>query len=522
MQIFGFEFYLSILVGCIYLAGGYLLATGPVRRRHGWSETPPTARQTTCFMAAVALIFFSLNGPLHRLSDDYLFSAHMVQHMLVMLLMPPLLIAGLPHWLIRAGLRQRPVALIARFLTHPVTAFVAYNVVFIGWHFPRMYNAALINHNLHIVQHISFMAVSVMMWWPVVNPVKELEVLPTGPLLILYVFVFGIPATALSAMLTLSDSVFYPWYALAPRVTSLSALDDQRLGGLIMWVPGMLIFWTAMTIVFFRWTKDEYRSWGRGSAGVLLAVGASSLGGGALEAQTPSAASPQAGRPPFRAETELGASLFFGNTEQLTVTHRGDVGRADERIEVGLGWTVAYGEATDIDGATAVSRRDWAATGSMDWLTSPRFSPFLFGSLEYSLQKRIDQRFSGGAGGKVNFIRSERSQVDLSGAVLAERTVARDAEGQDADLLARWSIRGRARRSFDNGRLTLGTTILYVPAFRDPADFTLNSTTALSVALSQRVALRLSLLDSYDSGATKRGARTNNDGQVTFSVVAQR
>ena len=262
MQIFGFEFYLSILIGCIYLAGGYLLAVGPARRRYGWSPEPASPGRITAFLLAVALIFLSLNGPLHRLSDDYLFSAHMVQHMLVMLVMPPLLIAGLPDWLIRAGLRVRGVRLVARVLTHPVVAFVAYNAVFIGWHFPGMYNWALINHNAHILQHLMFMGVSVMMWWPVVNPVEELEVIPTGPLLILYVFVFGIPATALSAILTLSDTVFYPWYAMAPRVTGLSALDDQRLGGLIMWVPGMLIFWTAMTVVFFRWTKDEYRDWG--------------------------------------------------------------------------------------------------------------------------------------------------------------------------------------------------------------------------------------------------------------------
>lgn len=262
MSIFGFEFYLSILVGCIYLAGGWLLAVGPARRRWGWSDVPPTRRQTAAWMTAVVLIFLSLNGPLHRLSDDYLFSAHMVQHMLVMLLMPPLLIGGLPPWLIRAALRVNWVKAMARFLTHPVTAFVAYNVVFIGWHFPGMYNWALINHNAHILQHLMFMAVAVMMWWPVVNPVKELQVIPTGPLLILYIFAFGIPATALSAILTLSDRVFYPWYAMAPRITSLSALDDQRLGGLIMWVPGMLIFWVAMSIVFFRWTKDEYRTWG--------------------------------------------------------------------------------------------------------------------------------------------------------------------------------------------------------------------------------------------------------------------
>ena len=79
----------------------------------------------------------------------------------------------------------------------------------------------------------------------------------------MYIFAFGIPTTVVSAFITLSDSVFYPWYEVAPRVSSLSPLEDQRLGGLIMWIPGMLIFWVGITAVFFRWTKDEYGSWGK-------------------------------------------------------------------------------------------------------------------------------------------------------------------------------------------------------------------------------------------------------------------
>jgi len=235
---------------------------GPARRRYGWSQEPASAWQKTAYLTAVALIFLSLNGPLHRLSDDYLFSAHMFQHMLVMLIMPPLLIGGLPPWLIQAALRNRVVLRVAKVLTHPAVAFVAYNVTFIGWHFPGAYNLALVNHNVHILQHLMFMAVAVMMWWPIVNPVEELEVIPTGPLLMGYVFAFGIPTTALSAIITLSDRVFYPWYAVAPRITSLSPLDDQRLGGLLMWIPGMMVFWIAISVVFFRWTKDEYRNWG--------------------------------------------------------------------------------------------------------------------------------------------------------------------------------------------------------------------------------------------------------------------
>jgi putative membrane protein len=261
MDIFGFEVFPSILIGCIYLLGAWWLLTGPARRRYGWSDEAPGRWRTASWVTAVLIIFFSLNGPLHEWADGYLFSAHMVQHLLLMLIMPPFLIWGLPPWLIRKAIELRPVFLSARVLTHPVVAFVAYNVVFIFWHFPDMYNRALMDHTVHIVQHLSFMAVAVMMWWPVMNPVKELQRIPDGILLMGWIFLFGIPGTIVSALITLSNDVLYTWYAAAPRITALSPLDDQRLGGLIMWIPGMLVFWVAISAVFFRWTKEEYASW---------------------------------------------------------------------------------------------------------------------------------------------------------------------------------------------------------------------------------------------------------------------
>jgi putative membrane protein len=212
-------------------------------------------------VGGVLIIFFSLNGPLHEWADGYLFSAHMVQHLLLMLIMPPLLIWGMPPWLIRKALEVRAVFVAGRALTHPVVAFVVYNGVFIFWHLPEMYNWALMDHTVHIVQHLTFMAAAVMLWWPIVSPVEELRRIPDGPLLMGWIFLFGIPGTIVSALITLSDGVLYTWYAAAPRITGLSPLDDQRLGGLIMWIPGMLIFWIAITAVFFRWTSEEYRSW---------------------------------------------------------------------------------------------------------------------------------------------------------------------------------------------------------------------------------------------------------------------
>ncbi len=259
----GFELHLSVIVGCAYLAGVYVLAVGPARRRFAWWSRGPGTWRAASYFLAVGIIFFTLNGPLHTLSDDYLFSAHMVQHLLLMLVMPPFLIMGLPPWLIQRAMRRQWVLKVGRLLTHPLVSFTAYNLVFIGWHLPRMYNWALTNHDVHIIQHLMFMAVAVMMWWPVVAPVPELERIPTGPLLMMYVFAFGIPSTVVAALITLSDEVVYTWYELAPRLTSLTPLEDQRLGGLVMWIPGMLIFWVGITAVFFRWTKGEYAEWKR-------------------------------------------------------------------------------------------------------------------------------------------------------------------------------------------------------------------------------------------------------------------
>ena len=258
-----FELHPSVLIGCVALGAVYAWAVGPLARRHEWVDVRAERRRAVAWGAALVLVFLALDGPLHELSDEYLFSAHMAQHMVLMLIVPPLLIYAVPPALIRRAVRAEGVRRLGRILTHPAVAFVAYNLVFIGWHFPAAYNAALENHDLHIVQHLMFMATSVMMWWPVLAPIVELERIPDGPLVMMYVFALGIPSTILSAFITMSDRVFYPFYAAAPRISPLDPLQDQRLGGLLMWIPGMLIFWVAITAVWFRWTRDEYAEWRR-------------------------------------------------------------------------------------------------------------------------------------------------------------------------------------------------------------------------------------------------------------------
>lgn len=247
----------STLIGSVLLLGAYFAAIGPLRRKYDWAERVEPW-QPICFTTGILILFGVLNGPIHELSDFYLFSAHMVQHLLLTMVMAPLMLVGTPDWLWRAIIRNTVGFNAARLITSPLIAFGIYNVVFSGWHFPMLYNWALENHTVHIIQHLMFIAAAMFMWWPVVEPLPEISRLIT-PLRMVYLFAVSIPMSVVSALITLSEGVLYPWYNDAERVFSLTAIEDQQLGGLIMWVPGALIFWVAISILFYRWATSENR-----------------------------------------------------------------------------------------------------------------------------------------------------------------------------------------------------------------------------------------------------------------------
>jgi putative membrane protein len=124
------------------------------------------------------------------------------------------------------------------------------------WHLAPYYDLMMRNHDVHIATHLMFMVTATLLWWPVISPVPELPRLGYG-LGMLYLFLVGIPMQLVAAMITLSDSVLYPWYAVAPRTWNLSPLDDQQLGGLLMWVPGNLWMFLAIGVLFFVWARES-------------------------------------------------------------------------------------------------------------------------------------------------------------------------------------------------------------------------------------------------------------------------
>jgi putative membrane protein len=250
----GWSLHPSVLIGTGLLGALYFWGIGPLRRRLGLGP-PPAAWQVASFLGGLLVLLFSLNGPMHDLSDYYLFSAHMVQHLLLTLLLPPLLIAGTPGWLLRPLLQHPAVRAVARFLTKPVVAALLYSATIAVWHLTPFYELMMRNHDVHIATHLMFIVAATILWWPVMSPAPELPRLPYG-MGMLYLFLVGIPMQFVAAMITLSDQVLYPWYSVAPRTWGLTPLEDQQLGGLLMWVPGNLWMFLAIGVLFFMWARE--------------------------------------------------------------------------------------------------------------------------------------------------------------------------------------------------------------------------------------------------------------------------
>lgn len=245
--------HLEVVIAAALLAGAYVAAWRAGRE-------PVQPGRAAAFTAASVALVAVLNGPIHDLAERGLFSAHMVQHLVLTLVIPPLLLAGTPAFmadgLLAPLLARRVTRSIARTITRPLVALGAWTVALFVWHLPGPYAAALGSHAMHFVQHAALLSTAVLAWWPVASPSRRLPALPYAAQ-ILYLFAFGMPMTIVAAMITGAEHVLYPFYTPAPQAAALAPLEDQRLGGIIMWVPAGVVPLVAFTAVFFRWVIAE-------------------------------------------------------------------------------------------------------------------------------------------------------------------------------------------------------------------------------------------------------------------------
>lgn len=234
----------SILIGTMLFVGVYLGASGPFRSRFQ-SPEKIVPRQILWFLFGIGIIFFALVSPLDAIGDRYLFSAHMLQHMLLMVVAPPMLLLGTPGWMLRPLLSDPVIMRAAKTLTLPPVAFFLFNADLVIWHIPFLYEATLQNEVIHILEHLSFIATGVLNWMPMLSPLPEL---PRLPYLwqIVYLILDSVPMMALGWFFVSASTVIYPTYAAAPHVFALYGLNDQLLGGLMMVMPIGMIYVGAL------------------------------------------------------------------------------------------------------------------------------------------------------------------------------------------------------------------------------------------------------------------------------------
>lgn len=243
----------SVWVVAGLLEGAYLWAAHTVGARTGHRVT---RAQVTLWTAGVATLLVASSWPLHDLAENYLYSAHMVQHMLMSLVAPPLLLLGTPAWLAQWALRPRWLMATARGVSRPLVALVVFNTYLVFGHWTAVVDFSLRSEPGHFGLHTLLVLTSLVMWMPVLSPLPEIRRLGP-PMAMMYLFLQSIVPTIPASFLTLSSGVIYRAYATFPRIWGLSPIDDQRIAGLIMKLAGGLILWGFIAAIFFRWAFRE-------------------------------------------------------------------------------------------------------------------------------------------------------------------------------------------------------------------------------------------------------------------------
>ncbi|MFL5825513.1 MAG: cytochrome c oxidase assembly protein [Thermoleophilaceae bacterium] len=220
-------------------------------------------RQAACFAGFVFVMLAALVSPLDRLGEDYLFSAHMVQHILIADIGPLLLLLSLSRVILRPVTRRlMRVERALGPLAHPATGIVLWLVLIYFWHVPALYDAALNHSALHALEHVCFFTAGIAVWWPLIQPVPMRRRL-TGLWIFAYIFSAKVGLAALGIYLAWSTKVAYPYYEHVPRIWGLSPVDDQNAGGAIMLVEQSIVLVLAFATLFVRMLlqseQDELR-----------------------------------------------------------------------------------------------------------------------------------------------------------------------------------------------------------------------------------------------------------------------
>jgi putative membrane protein len=219
--------------------------------------TPPASTtQKLCFLAGVLALWVSEDWPLHEIAEDFLFSGHMLQHILFAYVAPPLLLLGMPAWMLRSLLGKGLRFDLFRFFSKPLIAFVLLNGIIAAMHWEPVVNLQSENTTFHLAFHVAMITFGLLTWTNVVTPLPELGRM-AEPVKMMYLFGLSIIPTVPSSFLTFSEAPLYSFYEGVPRLWGIDILTDQRVAGLLMKIGGGLLLWGIITVMFFKWHSKE-------------------------------------------------------------------------------------------------------------------------------------------------------------------------------------------------------------------------------------------------------------------------
>ncbi|MDE3095569.1 MAG: cytochrome c oxidase assembly protein [Chloroflexota bacterium] len=240
---------------CIVLEALYLYAV--IWLRQSASDAGRVKRrQVLLFSGGVFTIWLAAGTPIHDIGEQYLLSVHMLEHTMLTFVAAPLLLAGIPSWLWQVPLRVRGVLPAARVLVHPIVILFVVNMTFVVLHLPAVLDLSLRSDPFHFTWHAVLVAVSILMWWPILSDVPELPRI-SYPMQMAYLFVQSLIPMVVASFITFADHAIYAPYVQAPRLWGLSPLADQQVAGGIMKTFGALVIWWFIGLAFFRWYRDS-------------------------------------------------------------------------------------------------------------------------------------------------------------------------------------------------------------------------------------------------------------------------
>jgi putative membrane protein len=245
-----FQFHPEVWMLVAFLTGAYIYMVRVIGPRAVPPGQPAVSRANIwCFVGAMAMLWIASDWPMHDISEEYLYSAHMLQHMMLSYFLPPLVLMATPQWLMRILVGDGRFYRVVKFFTTPVIAAVLFNGIVIVTHIPMVVTASVESAPLHYTLHLAVVVFSLLMWMPVVGPLPELQMTPLGKCI--YLFLQSLVPTIPAAWLTFAEDAVYRVYDQPVRVWGISVATDQQLAGAIMKTGGGIFLWTIIVFIFF-------------------------------------------------------------------------------------------------------------------------------------------------------------------------------------------------------------------------------------------------------------------------------